>query len=227
MDPVHFQSLHGLPGNVGFSEDFQQAPEMDFMETPVGMLYIATRRMGDKVWVRTADYIPPNILQGCDFADSIEQRDGNRPTLTRWTVPIDDTHQMAIGLFRARDGEEIFDQIEAGFQTEDRPYEERQRVPGDYDAQVSQRPIEIHALEHLATSDRGIIMLRNLARRGIRAVHSGKQPAGVPGSNGGIIPTYSQEWVLSIPPEPTWEEDRQLLRNTGRKMVEDRIKAHL
>jgi hypothetical protein len=31
--------------------------------------------------------------------------------------------------------------------------EEHQRMPGDAEAMVSQRPIAIHALEHLASSD--------------------------------------------------------------------------
>ena len=223
MDPAHFQFLHSMPGNIGFTEDFKQLPEMDFMETPVGMVYITTRRVGDKVWVRTSDFIPPNIFQGCELAESIEERDGNGPSLIRWMVPIDDTHNLQIGFCRARDGEELA--LEAAFgNTVDRAYEERQRVPGDYDVLVGQRPIAVHDLEHLATTDRGVIMLRNLVRRGIRSVHSAEQPAGVTGSNGDVIPTYSREWVLSISPEPTLEEDRPLLLATGRKVVEERIK---
>ena len=223
MDPAHFQFLHSLPGNMGFTEDFKQFPEVDFMETPVGMVYIATRRVGDKVWVRTSDYIPPNIFQGCDLAENMDQRDGNRPSLTRWTVPIDDTNNLVAGFCRARDGEELA--LDPAFgNTLDRSYEERQRVPGDYDAQVGQRPIAVHALEHLATTDRGVIQLRNKIREGIRTVQRGEDPQGVTFQEGPVIPTYSHEWVLSIPPAPTPEEDRQLLRDTGRKMVEDRIK---
>ena len=51
---------------------------------------------------------------------------------------------------------------------------------GDYDAQVSQRPIEVHELEHMAATDRGIIMLRNLARAGIHTVRDGGDPPGIP-----------------------------------------------
>ena len=32
---------------------------------------------------------------------------------------------------------------------DDRPYEDHQRVPGDYDAMTSQRPIAVHKLENL------------------------------------------------------------------------------
>jgi hypothetical protein len=49
-------------------------------------------------------------------------------------------------------------------------YEASQRQPGDYEAQVSQRPIAVHGLEHLGATDRGVIMFRQQLRRGIRAV---------------------------------------------------------
>jgi len=57
--------------------------------------------------------------------------------------------------------------------------EEHHRMPGDKEAIVSQRPIAIHALEHLATSDRGVIMVRALVRRGIDTVRRGADPAGL------------------------------------------------
>jgi len=50
-------------------------------------------------------------------------------------------------------------------QSDDRPYAERQRHPADYDAQASQREIAVHALEHLASTDRGVIMFRKIVHR--------------------------------------------------------------
>ena len=50
-----------------------------------------------------------------------------------------------------------------------RSYEERQRKPDDLEAQEGQRPIAIHALENLAHSDTGIVMLRRLLREQLRA----------------------------------------------------------
>src|SRR5438445_779081 len=41
-------------------------------------------------------------------------------------------------------------------------YEEGQRRPGDYEAQVSQRSIAIHGLEHLSETDRGVSLFRQL-----------------------------------------------------------------
>jgi 5,5'-dehydrodivanillate O-demethylase len=42
-----------------------------------------------------------------------------------------------------------------------------------------QGPIAIHGLEHLASSDRGVIMFRQLLRREIAAVRAGRDPKGV------------------------------------------------
>jgi hypothetical protein len=46
------------------------------------------------------------------------------------------------------------------------------------EAQVSQRPIAIHALEHLASSDRGVIMFRQLLRKAVQAIEKGEDPPG-------------------------------------------------
>src|SRR5436190_5236545 len=61
MDPAHLAFLHTLPGSQRFTEDLGALGEWDWMETPVGMVYIDTRRQSDRVWVRVADFIPPNI----------------------------------------------------------------------------------------------------------------------------------------------------------------------
>jgi hypothetical protein len=225
MDPAHLAFLHTLPGSVGFTDDLGALGVWDFMETPTGMVYIDTRRQGDRVWVRVADFIPPNIHQFPPNADPMAQRTSmNRPTATRWAVPIDDTHTMQIGFNRAPEGREP--RRDAGFgQDGSRPYKERQRVPGDYDAQVSiHGGIARHDLEHLASSDRGVTMLRNMIRRGMRAVQNGADPRHAMPQDGKIVPTYCQDRVVSgIPPAPTAEEDRRLLREIGRKVVEEAI----
>jgi hypothetical protein len=225
MDPAHLAFLHTLPGSTGFTVDLAALGEWDFVETSAGMVYIDTRRQGDRVWVRVADFIPPNIHQFPPNADPMAQRTSiNRPTATRWAVPLDDTHTMQIGFNRAPEGREA--RRAAGFgQDGSRPYEERQRVPGDYDAQVSiHGGIARHSLEHLASTDRGVIMLRNMIRRGIRAVQNGTDPMPPLGQGGQVIPTYSQDRVvLGIPPAPTPAEDSRLLREIGRKVVAEGI----
>ncbi len=122
MDPAHLAFLHTLPGSEGFTEDLAALGEWDWMETPVGMVYIDTRRQGDRVWVRVADFILPNIHQFPPNLDPMAQRNSiNRPQATTWAVPLDDTHTMQIGYQRAPAGREI--RRGSGFgQDASRPY---------------------------------------------------------------------------------------------------------
>jgi nitrite reductase/ring-hydroxylating ferredoxin subunit len=227
MDPAHLAFLHTLPGSEGFTEDLRELGEWDWMETPIGMVYIDTRRQGDRVWVRVADFILPNIHQFPPNADPMAQRNSiNRPLATTWAVPLDDTHTMQIGYYHAPGGKEL--RRGAGFgQDGSRSYEERQRVPGDYDAQVSiHGGIARHGLEHLAATDRGVTMMRNMIRRGIRAVRNGEDLGYRVPSNGSAVPTYGHDRVVSgVAPAPTPEEDRRLLREVARSVVAEAVKA--
>ena len=96
-------------------------------------------------------------------------------------------------------------------------------MPGDYDAQVSQRSIAVHDMEHLASTDRGVIMLRDIVRRGIKAIQMGEDPEGVTFHDNGVVPTYSHDRVVTVPRAPTYEEDREQLRQTGRRVVEESV----
>ena len=228
MDPAHLAFLHTLPGSQGFTEDLEALGEWDWMETPIGMVYIDTRRQGDRVWVRVADFILPNIHQFPPNADPMAKRTTvNRPAATTWAVPLDDTHTMQIGYYRAPEGRQM--RQGAGFgQDASRPYEERQRIPGDYDAQVSiHGGVARHGLEHLASTDRGVTMLRNLIRRGIRAVERGDDPGPVAVPNGQVIATFGHDRVVSgVPPAATTEEDRRLLRQVARNVVAEMVSAN-
>ncbi len=227
MDPAHLAFLHTLPGSEGFTEDFKEAPEWDWMETPVGMVYIDTRRRADRVWVRVADFILPNIHQFPPNADPIAQRNSvSRPQATTWAVPLDDNHTMQIGYYRAPEGRPI--RQGSGFgQDASRPYEERQRVPGDYDAQVSiHNGISRHGLEHLAATDRGVIMMRNMIRRGVRAVRNGEDLDYRILKNGAAIATYSHDRVVAgVTPATAPEADRELVRETARQVVARAIES--
>jgi len=229
MDPAHLQFLHTLPGSDGFTDDFKVQPEWDWMETPVGMVYIDTRRQNDRVWVRVADFILPNIHQFPPNADPMALRNSvNRPMATTWAVPLDDTHTMQIGYYRAPEGKDV--RRGTGFgQDNSRPYEERQRVPGDWDAQVSIHDgMARHALEHLASTDRGVIMMRKMIRQGIRAVKKGTAFDHPTLHNGAAIPTYSHDrMVPGIAPAATPAADRKLLREVARNVVRQSVKNGL
>jgi hypothetical protein len=56
---------------------------------------------------------------------------------------------------------------------------ERQDTPGDFEAQVGQGPMGMHSEEHLASSDRGIILQRRMLKAQIKVVADGGDPIGV------------------------------------------------
>jgi len=225
MDPAHLQFLHTLPGSEGFVDEFKTKPEWDWMETPAGMVYIDTRRQDDLVWVRVADFIPPNIHQFTANDEVLVARNSiTRPQATFWAVPLDDENTMQIGYWRAPEGKMVRNDVGFG-QGGSRSYDERQRVPGDYDAQVSiHNGMARHGREHLATTDRGIIMMRNMIRRAIRANAVGEELISPLLRDGDIIPTYSQDRVVSgIASAATRETDRQLIREIARNAVRETV----
>jgi hypothetical protein len=143
-------------------------------------------------------------------------------------VPLDDTHTMQIGYYRAPEGKDMRRGVGFG-QDASRSYEERQRVPGDYDAQVSiHNGIARHGLEHLASTDRGILMMRNLIRGGIRANRRGEDLASPMLRDDGPVQTYSHDRVLpGIAPAATPEADTALLREVARGVVARSIETGL
>jgi len=57
--------------------------------------------------------------------------------------------------------------------------EEHQHTPGDFEAQSGQGPISLHSEEHLASSDRGIIMQRRMLKQQVKTVKEGGDPIGI------------------------------------------------
>ncbi len=230
MDPAHGVFLHTRISFEHFAPAWGKLPVTEFRETPLGMIYITSRRMGDLVWVRMNDIILPNLAQaGAIWEAGDRPKAFTRAGLTRWTVPIDDTHSLMIGVRHFNDGVNDpqgrhsetgcgKEKVDFLGQTGERPYEERQRIPGDFDAQTSQRPIAIHALEHLGTTDRGVAMLRRIIRKGIRAVAAGLEPDCVRGGAGSTISTYCQDSVVCVPARADRDDDT-VLRDVGRAMA--------
>jgi hypothetical protein len=152
--------------------------------------------------------------------------------MSRWIVPLDDTNTMLIEYRHVSETEGVVTpawwadrDIMLPGQLGADTYEEAQRRPGDFEAQVSQRPVAVHGLEHLGTTDRGITMFRNQVRKGIRAVKAGSEPVGLFRSGGGVIPTYCNDTVVRVPPAKTAEQDKKLLRETGRRLAQGYIEA--
>jgi phenylpropionate dioxygenase-like ring-hydroxylating dioxygenase large terminal subunit len=231
MDPAHTAFLHTIVSGAVFTEEFGVLPELDFVETPIGMIYVATRRVGDNVWARMVEAVLPNLQQVAPIWETgRKERQFSGPMMSRWLVPQDDTHTMFIELRHLGDGDtEIPEwwldrgQMLPGQLAMD-TYEDSQRHPGDYEAQVSQRPIALHGLEHLSATDRGISMFRNQLRRGIRAVRNGDDPVGLSRAEGAVIPTYCNNTVVRRPAPADEAADKEMMRELGMRLAKDYLK---
>jgi hypothetical protein len=173
----------------------------------------------------------PNLQQVAPiWEDGREEHPFSGPMMSRWIVPQDDTNTMFIEFRHVSETEGRTPAwwadrgIMLPGQLAEESYEESQRRPGDYEAQVSQRPIAIHGLEHLGATDRGVSMFRNQVRRGIRAVRAGDEPVGLCHKAGTVIPTYCNDTIVRVPPAETAATDRQLMRETGRRLAEGYLK---
>jgi hypothetical protein len=215
-------------------DEYHHQRVIEWRETATGLMYIHTLRVKEMVWVRLADYIMPNVDQiprTLPIAEASRELAFDPPRTTTWTVPVDDTHTISYGFqYRPedRDGEPPgrwrFTRPRASIE---RSYEDRQRQPGDYEGQVSQRSIAVHALEHLGWSDQGVIIIRKQLRDGVRAVQRGEDPAQLAGLGGkGVIPTYAQSTVMRVPPAADRDADKALLREVGRKVFAQLEAAH-
>ena len=200
QDPVHVVYLHTRMTGEQFGDASGADQRIDFRITPIGMVNVQTRLWNGHWWTRLTETILPNGNQtGAIWEAADRPKVFQRSAMLRWMVPIDDTHTLTIGWRHFRpelDPDGRGDRTKVGRQSIDfigqteseRPYEERQRAPGDYEVQVSQRPIAVHALENLAGSDRGVVMLRRLVREAVRS--AARAPAA-----GGLIGTYCQDTV--------------------------------
>ena len=230
QDPVHSVFLHTRVSGVQFHESWGALPVVEWVRTPLGMMNINVRRWGDNVWVRTTESIMANMNQFGGLWESAEkEKYFHRVSNTRWMRPIDDTHMEMIGwryINKQVDPDGRSDRSKIGHgrtdvmghTEEERPYEERQRHPGDFEAMMSQGSVTIHALENLNATDTGVAMLRTLLRRGMNAVAEGKRFITPPRDSSKIIPTFAQDTVLKLPPRG--ENDETLIRAVGKKVAE-------
>ena len=72
-------------------------------------------------------------------------------------------------------------------------------MPGDYEAQVSQGPITVHADEQLATTDKGVAVYRHMLRQAIRDLAGGREPPQLKPRPGDRIPTMAGDVIVSVP----------------------------
>jgi hypothetical protein len=152
--------------------------------------------------------------------------------MSRWIVPLDDASTMLIEFRHVSETEGVVTPdwwADLGIMLPGQPgagtYEESQRRPGDFEEHVSQRPVAVHGLEHLGATDRGITMFRNQIRAGIRSVKAGRDADGLFRDGRGAIPAYCNDTVVRMATAATPEQDKALLRATGRTLAEGYIET--
>jgi hypothetical protein len=110
-----------------------------------------------------------------------------------WAQPIDDTHTRVFAMVRKRTGVPaqglpVYDGDRSWF---DLSEEEHQRFPGDFEAQTGQGAITLHSEERLASSDRGVSMVRRQFKQQVQIVAEGGDPAGVEFDEANMIVSIS------------------------------------
>ena len=230
QDPTHSCFLHTRVTGPQFSISWGGLPEIEYLRTPIGQIALTTRRWKDKVWVRTTDVMMPNLNQtGALWLTADDEENFGRPALTRWMRPIDDTSTQMIGWrwFNDRnDREGKGDKSQVGYgkidfigQTEhERPYKERQAVPGDFEAIAGQGPVAMSPNWNLNGGDRGVAMMRNLIRENIRALRAGEDYMTVERARRveNVVPTYVQDTIVTSPAGNG--DDRALMRKFAKQV---------
>jgi nitrite reductase/ring-hydroxylating ferredoxin subunit len=183
MDPFHVAVLHSTFSGGQFSSAMNLRPQVSWERAEHRVSSTQTRELADgRVFRRVTEILLPNIRIVPNVGG------GDREGLERaghigWIVPIDDTHTRMYSLLRVplRDGQPVFPPRARhdGKLWAELNDEEHHRMPGDKEAIVSQGTIAIHASEHLATSDRGVIMTRRMVKAAIDAVARGEDPPGI------------------------------------------------
>ncbi len=188
-DPMHTFILHSQSSGIQFTDAFAVRPDIDFERTPISVRYMRDARLANgNLFHRVAEVFVPNARSIPPQTPTGEQASSEPGRIIGWWVPVDDTrtigfHIEALPLVDGEPEDSVWQSAPEGMSNRNVPpprsYEDTQRRPGDREAQLSQRPIAVHALEHLATSDRGIAMFRRLLKEATQAVARGEDPPGI------------------------------------------------
>jgi phenylpropionate dioxygenase-like ring-hydroxylating dioxygenase large terminal subunit len=246
-DQMHTSILHQprvlFPSPVPADLDFESMTLPSFGTVPVidyfpvrnatAMVFVAGRRTSDDlVWWRMNECSLPNLTHHAYlFESGTERRLFHRVHMVRWYVPVDNTNSIIYGwrMFgptidplgkgrRERVGWNDMDFL--GGQVNNRSPEEAQRLPGDYEVIVGQRPIAIHALENPTSGDVGVYMFRRIVRDAVRGTNAAASPSRMhqPLVDGRTLHTATQNTILRIPRQTDDESDRKLIRQIGKEL---------
>lgn len=220
MDPLHTSFLHGQSSGIQFSKGFAEVGEIEFYERGIQYLGCNTRRIDDNVWVRVNELILPNFTQaGAAFAaDGTKSKYFGRSSFTRWVVPVDDHHCVALAWANFGDrgdpieynNQEGYERIEAG-EISNRSKEEKQKSPGDAEAVEGMGSISSHKGEHLMPTDKGVMIYRRRTRKLIKDLEQGLEPPQPQKTKGEVVRTNGQDTVLKAPKKSN--NDREYVKS--------------
>lgn len=230
MDPFHSVFLHTRVTRAHFNPAWGALPVVQWrpMTGDVGIYLTNTRRWNEYIWVRTAEVFMPNFAQPPDiYQNPDREKFFPRVGISKWTVPVDNRRCKIIGWRhfgptldldgkgdRTAVGPNRIDFI--GQTGVERSLEEAKRMPGDYEAQISQGPITAHAEETLATTDGGVARMRRMLRRAIQAVAAGADPVEPERNEDGQVPSMSGDVIVKAAKSNS--DDTALQRDLGHRI---------
>ena len=178
VDPFHVVILHASFSGTQFVEQMAVMPQVTWDTTELSVRTLSIRKLPDG---KTLRRISEAGLPTLRVIPSPRIGRYGRVESLGWVLPIDDHSFRIYVVGRVREDGELVRMRSRlnGKLWEELTEDEHRRFPGDYEAQVSQGVIAHHSEEHLATSDRGIVMLRRLLQQQLDAVAQGRDPAGV------------------------------------------------
>jgi hypothetical protein len=177
MDPFHVPILHGSFSGNQFNAKMALMPRVKFEYTERGTRSIQRRDIETGTHRRITEAVLPAIRAVANPRATVD----GPCTLLGWVLPIDDTHFRIYSAGRITQAGELakIRSHYGGRLWHELTEAEHQKMPGDYESQVSQGEITLHSEEHLNSSDKGISMLRRVYRDQLDAIAAGKDPIGV------------------------------------------------
>jgi phenylpropionate dioxygenase-like ring-hydroxylating dioxygenase large terminal subunit len=178
VDPFHVFVLHSTFSGNQFVKEMGVLPDVTWDTVELGVRTTSLRNLPDGKLLRR---ISQAALPTLRVIPSPRIGRYGRVESIGWVLPIDDLSFRIYVAGRVREVGELARMRSRlnGKLWEELTEEEHRALPGDYEAQVSQGAIAHHSEEHLATSDKGVAMLRRLLQKQVDLVREGKDPAGV------------------------------------------------
>ncbi len=178
VDPFHVVILHSSFSGTQFVEQMAVMPQVTWDTTEHSVRTLSIRKLPDG---KTLRRISEAGLPTLRVIPSPRIGRYGRVESLGWILPIDDHSFRIYVVGRVREPGELAKMRSRlnGKLWEELTEREHREFPGDYEAQVSQGDIAWHSEEHLASTDRGIVMLRRFLQQQLDALSEGRDPAGV------------------------------------------------